>query len=233
MDTVLLGAGELAGDLLTDPHAVYARLRERGPVHWVRLPDGQEMWLVVGYDIAREALTDARLSKDLTRIGATSFDQEFLGPHLLVSDPPQHTRLRRLVSKEFTPRRVAAMADGVHRQVAGLLDAMQAASRSRPVTRCWCHWHRPTATRRGSSHRTGSTSATTAAGISRSVMACTTASARHWPGWRVASRSVRCWNPCCRPEPASGESLAVRPRPSQEFTNWGFSPDLPHLYRRT
>lgn len=130
MDTVLLGAGELSGDLLREPHAVYARLRERGPVHWVRLPDGQEMWLVVGYEVARAALADARLSKDLTKIGASSFDQEFLGPHLLVSDPPQHTRLRRLVSKEFTPRRVEAMAGGVHRQVAELLDSMQARGRA-------------------------------------------------------------------------------------------------------
>jgi cytochrome P450 len=130
MDTVRLGAGELSGDLLKDPHEVYARLRERGPVHWVRLPDGQEMWLVVGYEVARAALADARLSKDLTKIGASSFDQEFLGPHLLVSDPPQHTRLRRLVSKEFTPRRVEAMADGVRRQVAVLLDDVQAAGRA-------------------------------------------------------------------------------------------------------
>ncbi|GHH42778.1 cytochrome P450 family protein [Lentzea cavernae] len=130
MDTVRLGAGELSGDLLKEPHEVYARLRERGPVHWVRLPDGQEMWLVVGYEVARAALADARLSKDLTKIGASSFDQEFLGPHLLVSDPPQHTRLRRLVSKEFTPRRVEAMAGGVRRQVDGLLDAMQAEGRA-------------------------------------------------------------------------------------------------------
>src|SRR5690349_16646355 len=130
MGTVRLGAGELSGDLLKEPHEVYARLRERGPVHWVRLPDGQEMWLVVGYEVARAALADARLSKDLTKIGASSFDQEFLGPHLLVSDPPQHTRLRRLVSKEFTPRRVEAMAGGVRRQVAGLVDAMEAEGRA-------------------------------------------------------------------------------------------------------
>jgi len=121
---VSLGTGEFAGDMLADPHAVYAKLRERGPVHWVRFPDGQELWLVVGYDVARAALNDSRLSKDLTKIGASSFDQEFLGPHLLVTDPPRHTRLRRLVSREFTPRRVDGMRDTVRRQVDELLDAM-------------------------------------------------------------------------------------------------------------
>nr|WP_246204068.1 cytochrome P450 [Streptomyces tailanensis] len=93
-------------------------------MHWVRMPDGQELWLVVGFEEARAALADQRLSKDLAQIGASSLDQELLGPHLLVSDPPRHTRLRRLVSREFTPRRVEAMKDWVQQHADRLLDEM-------------------------------------------------------------------------------------------------------------
>lgn len=122
--------GGLSGDFERDPYPTYARLRERGPLHWVRMPDGQESWLVVGVEEARDALTDARLSKDLARIGASSLDLELLGPHLLVSDPPRHTRLRRLVSREFTPRRVESMREGVRRQAHQLLDEMAPANRA-------------------------------------------------------------------------------------------------------
>ncbi|MER6925391.1 cytochrome P450, partial [Streptomyces spiralis] len=50
-----------------DPHPVYARLRELGPVHRVRLPppEGYDTWLVVGHEEARAALADTRLVKDI------------------------------------------------------------------------------------------------------------------------------------------------------------------------
>ncbi|WP_447041097.1 cytochrome P450 family protein [Streptomyces sp. DSM 118878] len=126
-------AVELAGlseDFDRDPYPVYHQLRAQGPLHWVRMPDGQEFWLVVGVEEARAALTDQRLSKDLARIGASSLDMELLGPHLLVSDPPRHTRLRRLVSREFTARRVEAMREGVRQQADRLLDEMLRSDRA-------------------------------------------------------------------------------------------------------
>ncbi len=110
-----------------DPYPVYAELRERGPVHRVRLPraDGPvEAWLVVGYEEAREALADPRLSKDPTTLGITIPEGELIGRHMLVADPPEHTRLRRLVAREFTARRVQALAPLVQRITDELLDAM-------------------------------------------------------------------------------------------------------------
>ncbi|CAM5565271.1 MULTISPECIES: cytochrome P450 family protein [Streptomyces] len=110
-----------------DPYPVYAELRERGPVHRVRVPGAGgpvEAWLVVGYEQAREALADPRLSKDPTTLGVEIPEGELIGRHMLVADPPEHTRLRRLVAREFTGRRVQSLAPLVRRITDELLDAM-------------------------------------------------------------------------------------------------------------
>ena len=97
-------------DLATDPHPVYAALRERGPVHRVLVPGSGESWLVVTLDAARAALTDPRLRNDI-RHSATWQDDggHALGRNMLQTDPPDHTRLRRLVAGHFTPARIAAL----------------------------------------------------------------------------------------------------------------------------
>ncbi|MFI1003909.1 cytochrome P450 [Streptomyces galbus] len=125
--TEVVDLGDRGEELRRDPHPVYARLRERGPVHRVRLPGGDgcyETWLVVGYEEARAALTDPRLIKDSERLGMHFLDVETVGKHLLISDPPQHTRLRSLVSRAFTMRRVEELRPRVERITGDLLDAM-------------------------------------------------------------------------------------------------------------
>ncbi|WP_159774611.1 cytochrome P450 family protein [Streptomyces sp. HM190] len=110
-----------------NPHPVYAELRALGPVHRVRLPvpDAQhETWLVVGYEEARAALADPRLSKDASKIGVTFLDEELIGKYLLVSDPPQHTRLRGLITREFTARRVERLRPRIQQITDDLLDTM-------------------------------------------------------------------------------------------------------------
>ena len=89
-----------------DPFALFAEVRERGPVHAVTLADGHAAWLVVGYDEARAALNDPRLSKDMQAALAASSEvvaEGLPGPafarHMLNVDPPDHTRLRRLVAR--------------------------------------------------------------------------------------------------------------------------------------
>ncbi|MFI1788106.1 cytochrome P450 [Streptomyces olivaceoviridis] len=116
------------GDALRrDPHPVYARLRERGPVHRVRLatPGGAwETWLVVGYEEARAALADQRLAKDIARTGFVPLDEQLIGKYLLVADPPQHTRLRGLVARAFTMRRVERLRPRIRQITDELLDDM-------------------------------------------------------------------------------------------------------------
>ncbi|PKV88723.1 cytochrome P450 [Streptomyces sp. TLI_146] len=114
------------GDGFTrDPYTVYAGLRERGPVHRVRMPEGADAWLVVGYEAARAALADPRLSKEW-RNAAPDLGVRHIasGTTMLSSDAPAHTRLRKLVTREFTPRRVELLAPRIQRTTDALLDAM-------------------------------------------------------------------------------------------------------------
>ncbi|MFD8986095.1 cytochrome P450 [Streptomyces sp. NPDC059564] len=127
---------ELSPDFVRDPYPVYARLRARGPVHHVRTPDGEELWLVVGHEACRTAFTDPRLSRDWRRSGDigqiinADRDHPVLA-HMLMSDPPDHTRLRRLVAREFTPRRIESLAPRIQQITDELLDAMEANPRRR------------------------------------------------------------------------------------------------------
>lgn len=111
-------------DFNVNPYPYYAKLREAGPVHEVRAPDGNQFWLVVGYEEGRAALADPRMSKALATMGYESADEAIMGPHVLTLDPPDHTRLRKLVAPEFTPRRVEAMRPRIQRITDDLLDAM-------------------------------------------------------------------------------------------------------------
>jgi cytochrome P450 len=112
-----------------DPFPLFAEVRELGPVHAVTLADGHDAWLVVGYDEARSALNDPRFSKDMHAALATGggvVSEGLPGPsfarHMLSVDPPDHSRLRRLVSAAFTPRRVEELRPRVQAVVDQLLD---------------------------------------------------------------------------------------------------------------
>ncbi|WP_045556485.1 cytochrome P450 family protein [Streptomyces sp. FxanaA7] len=129
----VIDLGEYGPGFTENPHPVYAALRARGPVHRVRLPEHDahhEVWLVVGYEEARAALADPRLSKDGAKVGRTFLDEELIGKYLLVADPPQHTRLRRLIAREFTARRVERLRPRVQEITDSLLDAMLARGRA-------------------------------------------------------------------------------------------------------
>jgi cytochrome P450 len=123
-----------------DPFPLFAAVRSLGPVHAATLADGHGAWLVVGYDEAREALNDPRLSKDMQAALAASSEvvaEGLPGPefarHMLVVDPPDHTRLRRLVATAFTPRRIEALRPRVQTIIDDLLDAIAARPTEEPV----------------------------------------------------------------------------------------------------
>jgi cytochrome P450 len=126
--------GGWAPAIRDDPFGHFAEARARCPVQKVRLADGHPAWVVLGYDAARQALGDPRISKDM--LAALEADGNVVagglpGPefsrHMLNVDPPDHTRLRRLVSRAFTPGRVAALEPAIRAIASDLLQVLEAA----------------------------------------------------------------------------------------------------------
>ena len=117
-----------------NPFPLFAEVREQGPVHAITLADGHAAWLVVGYDEAKLMLNDTRLSKDMQAAFASGegvLAEGLPGPafahHMLAVDPPDHTRLRRLVASAFSLLRIERLEPRVREIIGGLLDALAAA----------------------------------------------------------------------------------------------------------
>jgi pimeloyl-[acyl-carrier protein] synthase len=112
----------LAPGFLADPYPMYARLREGEPVHWSRRMEG---WVLTRYDDVSLALRDGRFSvadrPPMRREGGATT--------MVSADPPEHTRLRRLVSKAFTPKAVERQRPRIQEIVDGLLDGVSGAGR--------------------------------------------------------------------------------------------------------
>ncbi|MGK5532934.1 cytochrome P450 family protein [Streptomyces sp. URMC 129] len=131
------GPDVLDEGFFADPHPVYRQWREEGGVRHVVFPGGVKGWVVTGHAEARAALADPRLRKGaanerlLRAMGQAPLSvggsASSFATHMLNSDPPDHTRLRKLVARAFTTRRVAGLRPRVEEITTGLLDAMAAA----------------------------------------------------------------------------------------------------------
>jgi len=131
MDDTLRIWGGWDADTRDDPYPLFEDLRSQCPVHQVRLADGHDAWLVIGHDAARQALRDGQLSKDMLaamdadpNVVNESLPKPAFARHMLAVDPPDHTRLRRLVAPAFAPSRMAALEPAIERIADGLLDAL-------------------------------------------------------------------------------------------------------------
>ncbi|WP_172381458.1 cytochrome P450 [Streptomyces sp. MNP-20] len=133
----------LSPDLTADPFAKYARMREQAPV-LAGTVLGSPMWLVTGYDDVRLVLTDPRFVTDpssvrggdpdgehaiLKQLNIPSDVEDLIAKAMMNLDGAPHARLRKLVSRAFTARRVAEMRPRIERLTARLLDDMAAAGR--------------------------------------------------------------------------------------------------------
>jgi cytochrome P450 len=120
-----------------DPYPVYAALREQAPVGQFTLPSGFRFYWVTRYDDVAAALRDPRLSAkklpdDMLAPGVPdSFRRlgELLMHMMLLKDAPDHTRLRGLVNKAFTPRVVEGLRGRAAAIVGELLDAAEPGGR--------------------------------------------------------------------------------------------------------
>jgi cytochrome P450 len=126
---------QLDEEFVQNPQQLYTRLREEGRVvHPVRMPWGLELWLVTGYEAVRQAFLDPRICKDTYQVSELirkhSLDKSHKGidpritGHMLNTDPPGHERLRKLVGKAFTMRRVEQLRPRIAEITTELLDKM-------------------------------------------------------------------------------------------------------------
>ncbi len=110
-------------DFKADPHPFYALMRKEAPVFPISVstPFFPQGWLVTRYDDVVAMLKDERLSRDIL---ANSRLPRFFRPildNMLGREPPDHTRLRKLVSAGFTPRRIEQLRGQVERVCEELL----------------------------------------------------------------------------------------------------------------
>ncbi|MER7638967.1 cytochrome P450 [Streptomyces sp. NPDC126522] len=117
-----------------DPPTALTHLRDELPVAPLAFPDGPPGWLVTRYDDVRAALADPRLSSRRPHLNShvrasliSPAEMATLRPSdLLTSDPPEHTRLRRLVTGQFTARRMNQLAPRIQDIVDDHLDTLAA-----------------------------------------------------------------------------------------------------------
>ena len=121
-----------------DAFAFYARLRAEQPVCPVTLPNRQVAWLITRYEYVAAVLKDGRFAKDKQNAltPQQTARQPWVPPifrpltrNMLDVDAPDHTRLRSLVHKAFTPRLVERMRERIETLTEALLDAAQARTR--------------------------------------------------------------------------------------------------------
>jgi len=109
-----------------DPYPFYRRLREKEPVH--QSPMG--FWVLTRYEDCVAVLRDQRFGREefqqmLSSVYGDDSEKPQLPRSMLFRDPPDHTRLRALVSKAFTPRMIETMRDHIQEIVDRLLDRVQ------------------------------------------------------------------------------------------------------------
>lgn len=128
----------LSPELVADPFAGYARLREQAPTLTGAMLGGPPMWLVTRYDDVRRVLTDPRFLNNpasvpnapavrttiMKQLNIPSDLVDYLDDKLMQIDGDHHRRLRSLVSRAFTARRVAQLRPRVEKITAELLDRL-------------------------------------------------------------------------------------------------------------
>lgn len=132
-DNLKLGLKQVLSEAYTaNPYLLYHQLRAVSPVLW---DETLEMWSVTGYAEVQAGLRDPRLSAQRMEIETSWIPEEIkekleppisaLTRQMLFLDPPDHTRLRSLVSRAFTPRMIEKLRPRIQQIVDELLDAAQ------------------------------------------------------------------------------------------------------------
>src|SRR5690349_19679008 len=119
-----------------NPQAVYEQMRQQAPVYAETGPlSGMTFWFLTRYDDAVWSLKDPRIGKEIRKHVPPEMLNRFPEPtgafkaldrHLLNVDPPDHTRLRSLVHKAFTPAIIENLRPRIHQIANDLMDKVEA-----------------------------------------------------------------------------------------------------------
>ncbi len=127
MSSITLGDVYLDNDAFRDsvPHEAFRVLRDEAPVHWYDWEHGKGFWCITRYEDVVAVMKDWRTFSSET--GATALedldpDQIEARKSMLDTDPPEHSRLRAIVNKGFTPRAVAAYEELLRMLTREILD---------------------------------------------------------------------------------------------------------------
>jgi cytochrome P450 len=128
-----LDATLVSAEFIADPYPILRQMREEDPIYWSDAIGG---WILTGYDDIVVSFKNTSSFSNENRLGKTiayltpekqtnykPFSDHYATKSLLHSDPPDHTRMRTLVTKEFTVRVVEEMRPRIQTLVDGLLDA--------------------------------------------------------------------------------------------------------------
>src|SRR5205085_3306390 len=125
-----LDSALVSDDFMRDPYAILHRLQSESPVYW---SESIGAWIVTRYDDVVVTFRDVAHFSNEGRLGRAveyltpeqranfgAFEHHYSTKSLIHSDPPDHTRLRSLLNKAFTPRAVEAMRPRIQTLVDGL-----------------------------------------------------------------------------------------------------------------
>jgi cytochrome P450 len=119
-----------SAELIRNPYPFYHQMRKEGNIIWSSA--GERRWIAVGYNAALTCLTDSRFSVEASEESMAEYSQIRHAPHhqdlmtgltkfMLAQDPPQHTRVRKLINKAFTRAEVASMTTRIKEIIDSLL----------------------------------------------------------------------------------------------------------------
>ena len=112
-------------------YEVYANMREEQPIYPIMHKNGSRSWLITRHEDVLAVLKDPCFTKNYLRVADDEYISQltevdrFMTNNLLALDPPDHTRLRALVQKAFSPRLIRAMRPRIQAITDSLLDAVQ------------------------------------------------------------------------------------------------------------
>jgi cytochrome P450 len=145
----------MAPELVADPYRGYGRLREQAPVLRASFMGAGLTWMVTRYEEVHTVLGDSRfvnnpasvpgmrvpnpVEKLMESYGLSEQDAHYMVQNILSTDPPDHSRLRKLVSRAFTVRRVGELRPRVEAITGNLLDELAAGPDPVDLTERFCY----------------------------------------------------------------------------------------------